>query len=79
MNKIEDKRVASKVAVEELYSLLWQIQKLHGQVDIGDANVLCENKHKLHKLLSHMNVDSQQNPFHNVLKRNYRIRRELTP
>ena len=66
----------SRIRVEDHHNLSCQVKQLYQQADINTSSVLYQYEHKLNKastetlrgaackLLSTMNVDSQQTPFH---------------
>ena len=74
--------MASKIKVEDHHNLLMQVSKLFTQVEINASSVLQQYKHRLnslstdtlrgvvYQLLSNLNVDSHQTPFHNDIMRN---------
>ena len=84
--------MASRIKVEDHYSLLVQIKTLFSQVAINDRNALHQYKHRLHylstetlrgiayQLLADLNVDSHIALFHaDTIKNCKRPWRELTP
>ena len=90
--RIAHERVASRIKVEDHYSLLVQVKTLFSQVVINNRNVLHQCKHRLrylstetlrgiaYQLLADLNVDSHIAPFHaDAIKNCKRPWRELTP
>ena len=73
------------------YNLLLQVKQLYNLVEIEETNAAQQCRYKLNKnsfetlrgiayeLLSQLNVDSQQTPYHNNLHRKHNLRRDLTP
>ena len=83
--------MASKIKVEDYHNLLMQVSKLFTQVEINVSSILQQYKHRLnslsteilrgiaYQLLSDLNVDSHQTPFHNnIMKNKTSTWRELT-
>ena len=74
--------MASKIKVEDHHNLLLQVSMLFTQVEISASSILQQYKHRLnslstntlrgivYQLLSNLNVDSYQTPFHNDILRN---------
>ena len=90
--RIVHESMASKIKIEDHHNLLVQVSKLFTQVEINASSVLLQYKHRLnslptetlrgiaYQLLSNLNVDSHQTPFHNDILRNKTSTwRELTP
>ena len=90
--RIVHESMASKIKIEEHHNLLVQVSKLFTQVEINASSVLLQYKHRLnslptetlrgvaYQLLSNLNVDSHQTPFHNdILRTKTSTWRELTP
>ena len=84
--------MASKIKIKDHYNLLVQVSKLFTQVEINASSMLLQYKHRLnslpteklrgvaYQLLSNLNVDSHQTPFHNdILRNKISTQRELTP
>ena len=90
--RIVNESLISKIKVEDHCHLLFQVKRLHTQVDIISTNELNQCKHRLnkvnnetlrdiaHELLSHLGVYSQQTQFYIDLQKNPNARRrELAP
>ena len=81
----------SRIKVEDYCNLLCQVKQLYQQVDINTSSVLYQYKYKLnntstetlrgiaYELLSTLNIDSQQTPFHSdICNPRSRQRRKLS-
>ena len=90
--RIVHESLASNTQVEDHHHLLQQLRVLFQQADIEASNVLCQCKHRLHRLstetlrgiacqlLSDLGVDSTTTPFHaDIASTNKRPWRSLTP
>ena len=74
--------MASKIKIKEHHNLLVQVSKLLTQVEINTSSVLQQYKYRLnslstdtlkgvaYQLLSDLNVNSHQTPFHNDIMKN---------
>ena len=90
--RIVHESLASKILVEDHHHLLTQVQVLFNNTEIESSSVLQQYRHHLHRLptetlrgvayqlLSDLNIDSYDTPFHNDIKKNCKSPwRDLTP
>ena len=90
--RIVHESLASKILVEDHHHLLTQVQVLFNNTEIESSSVLQQYRHRLHRLptetlrgvayqlLSDLNIDSHDTPFHNDIKKNCKSPwRDLTP